>query len=387
MRGAALALGSLAVEGFVYRFTEGIPEFLLLAAIERHPMGFSLPALLQGFDGIDAQHGCCTQDARLLDHGLTARQTLGLGVFQGLRGQGQSLLPQRLQFGKHLLTHMTTFAPTVAKLVQCAVDGFPVPRTCMLLRPDFDFLDQGQALRLVLCSLAADLVQPCFHHLVRGVACLIKFFPQTVVGSAPLVGLFPLVTQLAQRFLHLAATQRLAVRALEQAFGLGQQFFTHLVSAPALPAFKFARRHQGSVYALLQCGVDMLAVCFEHGTQRRSRTGTGLAVPFGCFLLQPGQGLAHHQRCLGHHLGIYLGPWLAYRAFWRNRRLGGHSPRQAQFVSPHGHGRQGRLSVFSCGHGQCHRRLKRIPNHQQLDARGIEQRGETGLHTGPARVT
>ena len=169
-----------------------------MLAVQWHGLGFGLPALLQGFDRINAQRGSSAQCHRFINHGVATGKALFLCVLQRCGGSGNGLLPKRLQFGKDLFADMTAFTPTVAKLVQCAVDGLPVTRGGMLLRPGLDLFDQGHALGLVLGSFGADLFEPGFHHLVRGIARLIKLFPQAVVGCAALIRLLPLFAQLAQ---------------------------------------------------------------------------------------------------------------------------------------------------------------------------------------------
>jgi hypothetical protein len=49
-----------AVEGVINRLAKCVPQLLLLAPVNGDCVGLRLPALLQRFHGIDAQHGCCT---------------------------------------------------------------------------------------------------------------------------------------------------------------------------------------------------------------------------------------------------------------------------------------------------------------------------------------
>ena len=53
------ALGRLAVESVVNRFSECVPQLLLLAAIDRHLVCLRLPALLQGTHCIHPQYRRC----------------------------------------------------------------------------------------------------------------------------------------------------------------------------------------------------------------------------------------------------------------------------------------------------------------------------------------
>ena len=386
--GRLFPVGRLAIERLVNRLAESIPQLLFVLAVQRHGLRLGLPALLQRLDRIDAQHGRCAQCRRFIDHGVAAGQAVFLCCLQRRSGQGNGLLPLRLQFGKQLFAHMATLAPAVTKLEQSAVHTLPVGRCGVRLRPGLDLFDQRQALRLVLSRFGADLVQPGLDDLVCGVAGLVKFLPQGVVGSAALVCLFPLVTQVAQGLLHLAATQGLPFGAIEQCLGLGDEVFAHLVGAPALPALQLARSHQCGVHLLLQRVVDVFAVDLEHGPQGGCGTGTGLAMTFSRFLFQRCQGFAHHLCGLFHHLGGHLGLG-GSRRFGCSRSgssLGRQAPRGTQLIGPHGHGGQRRCSVFSrcgrLGHGG----LEGFPDHQQLGAGGIQQRGEAGFHAHPAGV-
>jgi hypothetical protein len=162
---------------------------------------------------------------------MASRQAFLLRSFQRSSGNSNRLLPQRLQLSKQLFAHMSAFTPAITKLVKRTVDALPVARGSVLLGPCLDLFNQRQTLGLVLSGLTTDLVQPSLDHLVSRIAGFVKLFPQRMVGCAALVRLLPLLTQLTQRFLHLAATQGLALRAIEQPFGFGDQASTssHLV--------------------------------------------------------------------------------------------------------------------------------------------------------------
>jgi hypothetical protein len=66
-----LALSGFAVESFVNGLAEGIPQLLFLATLQRHTVRLGLPALLQGFDGIEPQHRRYTQDLGLFNERLS----------------------------------------------------------------------------------------------------------------------------------------------------------------------------------------------------------------------------------------------------------------------------------------------------------------------------
>ena len=71
LRGDLFALHRLAVEGVVDRLTKRLPQLLLELAVQRHGLGFGLPALLQQLDGIHAQTRRSPQDFGFGDQGLT----------------------------------------------------------------------------------------------------------------------------------------------------------------------------------------------------------------------------------------------------------------------------------------------------------------------------
>ncbi len=279
-------LGGFAVESLIDRLAEGIPQLLFVAAVNRHPVCLSLPALLQGFDRVNAQIHFSTQRFGLVNHVVAGLQAEFLQGFQWRCGVINGSFPQWLQFSKHFFADMTRLAPAVAKLVQHAVKAFPVVIKChpVGFGPGLDFIDQRQALGTVFGRLGFDFFEPGFHHFVRLVAGIVKAFPQRMVGHTTLVGGFPLFAQLAQGVLHLAPTHGLAFRAVEQALRLGQQFFTQLVGTPTLPAFEFTRSGQSGVRLGFEFVVNQAGVFFQ-----------GLA-----------QGVGHASRCLAMALCHFL---------------------------------------------------------------------------------
>ena len=123
-------VSTFAIKGIVNGLAEGIPQLLLLAAIDRDRVGLGLPALLQGFDRIDPQYRHGTELLGLFDHGLAGCKALCLNRLQRSRGFCKSCFPQGLQLGKHFFAHMACFTPTVGKLVQDAIETFPVIIQC-----------------------------------------------------------------------------------------------------------------------------------------------------------------------------------------------------------------------------------------------------------------
>ena len=201
-----------------------------------------------------------------------------------------------------------------------------------------------------------------------------------MVGHAALVGLLPLLTQAAQVVLHLAAAQFLARLALQQPFGLGHQFFAQLIGTPALPALQLAGCGQRSVNLALQLVANRAAKLFQCATQRVGSTGTGFAVAFGDFKFKLGQRLAHAGFGLGFDFGVDFG----LGGLGRNFHC--HTARRAQLVRPLRHGRQGCCRIAAGCHRLRECRLKRIPYHQQLPARGLQQGWKFGIHARPVGI-
>src|SRR5690606_36142147 len=110
--------------------------------------------------------------------------------------------------------------PPLGKPVQLPNLGLPVGARSVQLGPGLEFVNDGQTLGLVNLSLLPDLRQPGLHHFVRFGTRLVEALPQGMVGLTTLVGRFPLIAQTAQRFLHLPATQTLALWRLQKTFGL-----------------------------------------------------------------------------------------------------------------------------------------------------------------------
>ena len=169
-------------------------------------MGFFLPALLQGFDSIHTQRGRSAQSLRFGNQGMATRKTCLLHHFQWFVRGVDGSLPNRLQLGKHFFAQVAAFAPALGKLVQLACNAFPIWAVGMLNCPCFDFFNQSQTLGFVRSSLGASFFKPYIHHFVGTVASRVKALPQRGVGRRFFVDFFPLLAQVAQGFLHLAAT-------------------------------------------------------------------------------------------------------------------------------------------------------------------------------------
>ena len=346
-------------------------------------MRLGLPALLQRLDRVNAQFARVAQHPRLLDHGLAHQQRTLLLRLQRRGSRVDGRLPERLQFGEHLFTDMAAIAPAVAKLVQQTIEAFPVliQRGPVVGRPGIEFLDQRQALGAVLRRLGLDLFEPNLDHLVGLVAGIVKALPEAVIGHPALVGLLPLLAQGAQVFLHLAPPNGLPLRAVQQALRLLHQFFTQLIGAPTLPAFEFAGRRQRRVRLVLQFVVDDPAEFLERLAQRPGGPGAGFAMPLGNLLLQPGEHFTYRRHRLRAHLRVDR------RAFRSGRRgLGQNTPGLAQFLSPHRHWRQRRAGILGSTAGLRQGRPERLPDDQQLAARGFEQWRKLDIHAGPVRI-
>ena len=294
--GGLFAFGRLAIEGVVNGFSESVPQFLLELAVQGHALRLNRPALLQGAHRVNPQIDRSAQNLGFFDQGVAQCHAGFLRRFNGGSGSGHGLFPQALHFGKGFLAQMPGIAPTLCKLVQAAVDGLPVGRAGLLLGlgPGLQFFDDGQALGLVFNRLGFDFLQPRFDHFVGLVAGFVKALPQGVIGRATLVGLFPLLAQGAQGLLHFAAPQGLTFGPVHEGFRPLHQGLTHLIGAPALPTFQFPRRHQSGVDLVLHRSIDQFTVVFERMAQSRSRASTGLAMAFGGFTLEFGQGFGHN---------------------------------------------------------------------------------------------
>ena len=151
---------------------------------------------------------------------LMMRVTSGALLLRGLQrggGGGQGGFPLRLQFRKGFFGEVARVAPAVGKLVELAVDGFPVGLGLALQGggPGFGFFNEAQAGGFVGGAFFAGFFQPLLNELVGLVAGVVKALPEGVVGGAALVGGFPFFAQLTQGFLQLAARE-----------GGGQDFFS-----------------------------------------------------------------------------------------------------------------------------------------------------------------
>ena len=166
-----------------------------------------LPALLQGLDGIHAQHGLGGQRLRFGNQGLTLGDAGFLGLLQALTGFADDFFPLRLHLGIGFFAQVAGIAPTLAKLVQGADLAAPVAVLCVCSGPGLDLVDECGALGTLGGRALAHFVEPGLHDCVGLVAGGIKAAPEAVVGQATLVGLFPGLAQLAQGFLHLAAAE------------------------------------------------------------------------------------------------------------------------------------------------------------------------------------
>ena len=281
-------IGGFAVKRLVNRLAKGVPQLLFKTAIQRHRVGFGLPALLQGLDRVNSQLGGRAQHIGLIDHGVTLFNAELLQRLQWRCRRANGSQPQRLHLGSGFFAHVTRFPPAVAKLVQDAVEAFPViVQRCGVGRaPSFDFFNQRQTPCLVLGRVGLHFLQPGLHHLEGLVAGFIKALPQAMVGHAALVGLLPLLAQRAQVFLHLATAQLMAWLAFEQAFGFGHEFFTQLVGPPALPPFEFTGGSQRRIGLVFELVVNHPAKFLERVAQGVGGTRAGFAVAFSNFKLQ-----------------------------------------------------------------------------------------------------
>ena len=394
-----MALGAFALESFVQRRTEHFPEFLFGLSVQRDRLGFDLPALLQGLDGIHTQSGRSAQLAGFVDQGLAAFDAGFLGGFEAGGSGFENRLPLRLHLAKGFFTQVARIAPAVGELVQGTQLGTPVFAIGVGRRPGFDFVHQGHALGAVVGRLFFHLLEPSQHGFVGFVASGIETLPQRMVGQAALVGLLPAVAQLAQLVLHFAAAHGGGLVGVQQAFSLGHQGLAHLVGQPALPAFGVTRCGQGLVHPLVQGGVQVLAVGFEGRTQSVDPLGQGGALALGDLFFKRFQhfghgleGLLAQGLALGRvHFGF--GRLGLFGGIARRRHCGGGlnvrhdlAAQTADFIGPHGHRGQGGGGIGLGLLGQRQGGRKTLPDGLQLALRGIELGRELQIHAGPDGV-
>ena len=255
------ALGGFALESVVNRLAKSVPELLLLLALNRHLLGFVLPALLHGLDGVDAQLRLGAQSLRLFDHGAAARQAVVAGSGQRRIGGVHGGFPLGLNLGKGFFTQVAGLAPLVHKAVEATDMVLPVGVGLVGFGPGQHFVNQYPPLGLGGFGLFLGFFQPGLDHFMGFVAGVVKTFPQRVVGRAALVTGFPLLTHGAQGFLLLAPAQRLG----QQRFGFFHQVFTDLIGAPALPAFELSGDGQGRMGGCFQRVRNIAHMHFESG--------------------------------------------------------------------------------------------------------------------------
>ena len=190
-----------------------------------------------------------------------------------------------------------------------------------------------------------------------------------MVGQAALVNLLPAVAQLAQLVLHFSATHGGDFVGIEQGFGLSDQVGAHLIGQPALPAFGIAACRQSFVQALVQTGVQLLAMGLEQVAQSHDSFSRRCTFAFGQLLFQHLQSLGHSQHGLLTQ-GLALGGvdfgfdrFFGLICFGRFGRFCGSNDlwrefasQAADLVGPHGHWGQsgcgvglGQRSQSRCG--------------------------------------
>ena len=385
------ALLRFALEGIVDGLAKRIPQLLFQAAFEHHGLGLGLPALLQGFDGVDPQHIGSGQLLGLGDQALAPGNAGLLHGIDGRTGGFHRFAPSVLHVCKGFFAHVAGIAPAVFKLVQLARHGLPVGALRMGKRPGLQFLDQGLALGLVRGGIGTHLLQPLLDQFVGLVASTVKALPQAMVGQTPLIGLLPLFAQLAQSLLHFSPTHdRLrggglfafggGRRGLEQGLGLLDQLGAQLIGAPALPALQLTRGQQHLVGVVLQFVVNEAPMFFQRLAQCLGRTGAGLAVAQRQFLFEHLQHRLHSGLGAGALRRVHLG---SLQGLGGGRRL--LPTLGADLIGPSGHRRQGQTGVGGGRLGLCQSRLKRLPHRLQLGFAREQHGREFGVHTGPTR--
>ena len=130
---------------------------------------------------------------------------MGLNGFQGGVGGLHGRFPLGLELDKGFFAHMSTVSPALRELVQLAGNAFPLWALGVLIRPSLQLLNQSFALRLMGSTFLPDFFLPSLDHFKSTVARLVKSLPQRMVGQAALIGELPLLSQVAQGFLHFSA--------------------------------------------------------------------------------------------------------------------------------------------------------------------------------------
>ncbi len=360
---------------------------MLGLAVQGHGLGFLLPALLQGFDGVDAQLRCGAQRLGFLDQGVAA---LGAFFLSGLQSASSSMdgrFPLGLQLGIRLLAQVSRIAPALRELVDLARLGTPVIAFGMGQSPGLDLFNELQALRFLCGSFLLELIQPGLHGLVGLGAGSVEFFPERVVGQAALVGLLPGLAQLTQGLLHFSTPHGRLLVGSQQGLCLAQQLLTQLIGTPALPAFELTGCGQGLVDSGIQCRIKMASVRLEHIAQGRCCTCTGFAMAFGHFLLKCFKLLEYGLcRLLTQGLafsGIHLGLGTAGR---RNRLGRCFTTQSPDFVRPHRHAGQRRIGLGQSRVGLLQRCVETLPHRLQLVARGLQLGSKFQVYAGPCAV-
>ena len=300
----AAAVGGFALECFVQRLPEGIPQFLRQLAVHRHSLRFELPTLLQSLHCVNAQTGRSAQLFGFFNHGAAQRHAVSLGFVDGCVGGLHRGLPLRLHVGKEFFTQVTTVAPALGEGVQFTRLFFPIGVARVFLRPSSHLGQQGHALFTVGRGLGLGFFKPSLHKGIGPVACLIKTLPQTVVGLPALVGFFPGLAQLAQAVLQLATGD------------------------DGLPFGDFLAFHHGFAF-----GLDRFHQGFGFGHQLGAHR-------IGLLFLQRGGGFAGGLRFLGFGLHRRVCDRLgcSHRA--------GFTTQHTQLVGPSGHRRQRQAGVL-----------------------------------------
>ena len=345
-------------------------------------MRLGLPALLQRLDGVNPHDRHGAQHFGFFNHRVALFHTQLLQRLQRRSRLANGCQPQGLHFRKALFTQVARVTPAVAKLMQDPVKALPIIVKCggVGSGPSFHLFKQRQALSLVCGGFELDLFQPRFNHFVGLVAGFVKTPPKSVVGHTALISLLPLLAQVSQVLLHLSPAQFLARLALEQTLGLAYQLLAQLIGTPALPAFQFASCRQCGVDLVLQFVANHATKFFQSTAQCVGSTGAGFAVAFGDFKLQLGQHLAHSAFGLGFDFRVDFGFGRFRRHFNRDTARG------SQLVGPLWHRWQRSGRIITGRHGLRQRRLKRIPHHQKLRTRGIQQGRKLRIDTGPVGI-
>ena len=154
-----------------------------------------------------------------------------------------------------------------------------------------------------------------------------------------------------------------------------------MVSAPALPAFKFCRLGERQLGSGLELSRQPTRVGFEGLTQGGGCRGGGLAVAQRHLALQRLHQLLYRLNSL-RLLGRVWGGFAGCNRGW----LGRFTTQHTQLIGPCRHPRQRQVGVCCCGFGLRQSGIECIPHQMDMLRTFIEDGGVFGIDALPVKV-